>query len=302
MGTSSSGGGAGNGNPLIPSWIGIGDGPSPTPPAPPQPEPSDEPNTDSKSDINPNGTPPPNINPNPASPLHPPIPNRYTAPRRAFNKFVASSGSDSKALRRALKGYSKHAAGDSSGMARRMTPSVSRVAGFVNAINAIKRDGVQAALMTFNLGAYNNKPLLETLAALADEVFKDTGKPFENTQDDSITKEAYANTLIRISEIGEIDLNNLTNENVEVMVATFIEETISQRVISDIGNKMTKLQSDPIKLIEIENMVYQMVSGLVRNTIMPEIIATQRGDRQNLEKNIENVYRIAFDVISAINE
>ncbi len=280
MGTSSSGAGAGNKNPLIPSWIAGEDSPT----SPPQDASNDDGNGKS---------------------VHQPDPqlsNRYTAPRKAFNKFISSRGGDTKALRKALKNYSRNAAGGTSGMAKRMRPATARVAGFVTAINTIRQVGVTNALRQFNLSAYHNSPLLDTLSALCDEIFKDSGKPFENTQDDSITKEAYANTVMRISEIDDIALDKLTNENVEVMVAIFIEETIAQRVITDIGNKMTRLETDPVKLVEMENTVYQMVNGLVRNQIMPEIIATQLGDKQFLEKNIENVYRIAFDVMSNIKE
>jgi len=285
MGTSSSGGGAGNGNPLIPSWIPAGDPATPLP---------DKPKDDIQKTDNPDSK---------ATPLsRPNILNRYTAPRKDFNKFISGRGSKSNALRRALKTYSRNAAGTTTGMAKRMAPSVSRVSRFVTTIDVIRQAGLNQALSQFNLSEYINRPLLDILSALCDEVFKDTGKLFENTQDDSVTKEAYANTVVRVCEIENIELNNLTNEHVEVMIATFIEETIAQRVIMDIGNKMAKLEPDPSKLVEIENTVYQIVNGLVRNQIMPEVIASQRGERQNLEKNIENVYRVAFDVMSNINE
>lgn len=294
MGTSSSGGGAGNKNPLIPSWIPSNN--SPQQDGPPNNDDGKDVPKEKPNDIKPSDAPKPAPRPQPI------VPNRFTPPRREFNKYVSSGGSNRGSLRKALKGYSRNAAGNTSNLAHRMAPSTSRVAGFAETINTIKRTGLDNALQHFSLSNYNNKPLVDILSALCDEVFKDTGKAFENTQDDSITKQAYANTVVRICEEDGIDINNLSNENVEVMIAIFIEETIAQRVINDIGNNMTKKEADVSKLLAIENNVYQMVNGLVRNEIMPEIIATQRGDKESLEKNIENVYRTAFDVLSNLND
>ena len=148
MGTSSSGGGGGNRNPLIPSWISGGDAPAPAPPTPPPPPPEapqdGKEKPDAKPEPKPDGKPEPK--PNPPSPPAPQIPNRYTGPRKDFNKFVSSRGSNTGALRKALKGYSRHAAGSSTGMARRMSPAASRVASFVTAINTIRQAGVSVRL------------------------------------------------------------------------------------------------------------------------------------------------------------
>jgi hypothetical protein len=165
-------------------------------------------------------------------------------------------------------------------------------------MDTVRAVGKQQALIQYNLGNYQDKPILDVLSALCDVIFEDTGKAYEDTQDDNISKHAYVNTIMRICEIDGIDLDHLTNEQVEVMTAIFIEETIAQRVINDVGNKLTERNTNINALVDIENSIYQIVSGLVRNQIMPAIIATQRGDRQNLEARIENIYRIAFDAMS----
>ncbi|WP_018615260.1 Qat anti-phage system associated protein QatB [Segetibacter koreensis] len=311
MGTSSSGGGAGGGNPLIPSWIDNGGLP------PPQSSPPDMDQTDQSSpednsgDAEPgdnNGGPAPNgdgetsINP-PLGGAETRSNNRYTLPKKQFNKYSRSGGRDTTSLRQALKSYSRTAAGSTSALARRMRPSASRVAIFYETIDTIRRRGATTALTEFNLAEYVNQPLLDTLSALGDLVFSDTGKVYEDTQDDSITKVAYANTVIRICEDApDMDLNDLSNDQVEVMMAIFIEETIAQRVINDIGNQYTETLVDIEALLEIENGIYQIVKGMVRNQIMPEISATRRGDKQDLERNIENIYRTAFDAMAGTND
>ncbi|HXD79355.1 MAG TPA: Qat anti-phage system associated protein QatB [Puia sp.] len=186
-------------------------------------------------------------------------------------------------------------------MATRMRPSASRVARFSGVMDTVRSVGRQQALIQFNLANYQDRPILDVLSALCDVIFEDTGRAYEDTQDDNISKHAYANTVVRICEIDGIDLDHLTNDQVEVMIAIFIEETIAQRVINDVGNKLTEKNTDIDALVDIENSIYQIVNGLVRNQIMPEIMATDRGDRQNLEARIENIYRIAFDAMSTQN-
>lgn len=307
MGTSSSGSGAGGANPLIPSWI------SPT--GAPQNQNSDNDDNDnnetnddvdneSSAKVNDNVSEETESQANSAgqnTELKPePKTNRYRQPKSDFNKFVRSGGQDRQAFSNALKGYSRNASGSTKALARRMSPSASRVGSFFEAINAIKNDGLSVTLKVFNLSSYENEPLLNTLSALSDVIFSDNEEAYENTQDDSITKLAYANTVTRICEETTLDLNTLTNEQIETMTAIFIEETIVQRVIVDLGNKMPAMVSDIDTLLEIENNAFQIVNGLVRNRIMPEIIATQRGTNKNINQQIENIYRIAFDALGGI--
>lgn len=313
MGTSSSGGGGGGGNPLIPSWIDNGGLPAPQPSLPPEGDQTDQsaPGDGTSDAENPgenNEVPQPNgdsessNNPSSAG-TETGSNNRYTAPKKQFNRYCRSGGRDTTSLRHALRSYSRTAAGSTTALARRMLPSASRVAIFYETIDTIRRRGATTALTEFSLTEYVNQPLLDTLSAIGELVFSDTGKVYEDTQDDSITKVAYANTVMRICEDApDMDLNDLSNEQVEVMMAIFIEETIAQRVINDIGNQYTETLVDIEALLEIENGIYQIVKGMVRNQIMPEISATRRGDRQSLERNIENIYRTAFDAMAGTND
>jgi len=189
MGTSASGGGARGGNPLIPGWIDGGGSSNQSYPAIPLPaeNPNSQQSNDNNAgvnDLNNNVAAGPGI----VAPLD--SLNRYRSPRTQFNKYVRSGGTNSGALKSALRNYSRNSAGGTRGMAKRMSPSTSRVAAFYNAINTIKEKGKGVALAQFNLSSYQNKPLFEILSSLSDEIFKDTGKVYEDTQDDSIVKQA----------------------------------------------------------------------------------------------------------------
>jgi hypothetical protein len=225
------------------------------------------------------------------------LPNRYRSPRSKFKVFSRDRNNNQAFLRDALRQYVRDSSGGSRTISRRMQPSSTRVARFFTVANAIRTDGVVTTLATFQLQAYNDRPLIEILAALTDIVFDDSSI-YHDIQDDSITKIAYVNTITRVDGLGVIDLDHLTNGNVELMIAIFIEETIVARVICDIGTKLYADLTDCNEALAIEETIYQIVSGYVRNDIMPDIIATQRGVIADLEAKMEQIYRIAFDCIA----
>ncbi|MGB8190809.1 MAG: Qat anti-phage system associated protein QatB [Chitinophagaceae bacterium] len=308
MGTSASGSGASGGNPLIPSWIDQG-GLPPSPAfqqEPPAQEASggndDTEVVDSADDSNntkqgEGASSSAFVNAQQAINHS----KRFQGPRTDFNKYISSGGSNSRALRNALRNYSRNASGGTQRLARRMQAATSRMASFYDVVDGMRQRGAQVVLREFNLETYQNKPIVEILSAFSDIIFTDTGKIYEDTQDDSIVRQAYSDTIIRISEIDGIDLDNLTNEQVEVMMAIFVEETIVHRVLNDIGNGLTEKNPNVQELVRLEENIYQVVSGLVRNHIMPEVIATNRGDKANMDKKIENIYRQAFDVLAGLN-
>ena len=293
MGTSASGSGPRPTTPLIPNWI-------------PDSEnlPPDNGNYDDTADNTPITNPADQLTNPSESPVEEnnvKVANRYYEARKLFSSFSKNRSSNHDAFKDSLKSYVRKGGGGSSTLAIRMRPSVARISRFHNVINTFREEGAAAALKSFNLDSYNNRPLLDVLSALTDIIFDDSSI-YNNIQDDSITKLAYTNTINRIVEIEGIDLNSLSNENIEVMIALFIEETIATKVICDIGISLFKTVQNCEEIIEIEETAYQIVSGLVRNKIMPEIIATQRGLVHGIEKSIENIYRIAFDSIARSNQ
>lgn len=287
MGTSSPGKGPRPTTPLIPRWI-------PNTPGPPPPQQDPQNNNDSEHNSNTRQP-----IPDAASTGEP---NRYYEARRNFTAFARNNSSSAHRnhLNKALKNYVSKSSGGSATLAKRMTPSISRIASFYNVVNTFREQGSAVAFRTFNIENYSDKPVIDILAALTDIIF-DASSPYHNTQDDSIAKMAYANTISRIAETENIDLDALTPQNVEVMMAIYIEETIATRVICDVGASLYKEINDPAEIIQAEETIYQIVTGLVRNQIMPEIVATRLGTSADLEKNIQRIYRIAFDCIAESN-
>jgi hypothetical protein len=97
-------------------------------------------------------------------------------------------------------------------------------------------------------------------------------------------------------------LFNLTEEGIETMMAIFIEETITTKLLYDIGAIISiELRSEQ-EIINIENITRQLVTGLVRNDIMSGIENIQTHSREALNRSITAVYQQVFESIEALTE
>ncbi|MBS1902857.1 MAG: hypothetical protein JSS75_04065 [Bacteroidetes bacterium] len=241
-----------------------------------------------------------------SSPLTPPseVGNRYSTSRRAFNDALRASTAEAgrTRLRTAMRSYVSKGAGGSRVLTRRMEAARNRVGSFYSALDTIQQYGKIAGLLRLNLDGYVNRPAQDILGALSDLIFQPDGKSFENTEDDYLVKEAYGNTVLRILREPDVSLDNLTSESVAAMTSIFICESIALRVLHDIGVHLYKSTTDVNRILRVEEDVYQLVEGLVRNTVMNHIASTPTTTKEDVERLMQSVYQIAFNSIEGVGE
>lgn len=219
-----------------------------------------------------------------------PLNNRFNSSQRGFRKAVQTG--EYSGLQRVLKTYISRASGGSSTSARRMSRSSKAIATFGNILTNIRENGLSSTLERLNLADYANRPAIEVLSALMEEICGASA-----LLDDAITRHAYAITVIRVvSDIPNLDLTSLTEGQVYEMMAIFLEESIVYRLICDVGRSQTVATSDPVRAIEIEDELYQIINGLVHSKIIPEL-RNSLGDQSFLSHEIQRVYQIAFQTI-----
>lgn len=271
-------------SPLIPDWIP--DTPLPEPEAEPDdqeddPQPGDQPSDDSDDTT---------VD---ESPIINDSGNRFYQSQRAFRTAVGSTNDRKGLLTRVVKNYVSKAGGGSGNMTKRMRRSSKAIAAFGSLLNEIKEKGVEEALKGIKLENLINHPAVEVLAALMDLVCG-----VGALLDDAITKQAYAQTIIKLDEQNPgLDLESLNEAQLCQMMATFLEETIVYRLISDIGRSLTVATFNEEESRQIEETLYQIVNGLVNSTIVPRL-KEALNDVDNLEKEMDKIYLIAFNSIS----
>lgn len=218
--------------------------------------------------------------------------NRFYQSQRAFKRAINSTSDRKGALTRVVKNYVSKAGGGSDNMTKRMRRSSSAIARFGGFLNDIQKNGLEQALKGIQLDQLVNKSAVEILGALMDLVCG-----VGALLDDAITKQAYAQTIVRVDEENpDLDLKSLNEPQLCQMMATFLEETIVYRLISDIGRSLTVATFNVEESRQIEETLYQIVNGLVNATILPKLEEAVK-DVKSLEKEMDKIYQIAFKSI-----
>lgn len=296
MGTSSTYGGPGGGNPLVPSWLDAGGGPPP--------QIADEPTYSdvSKDPASPipgggssDGPVPPRLPPGPTLPIPAPTPRRFSAARTNFSKFAASGGSDRKSLGRAISGYVATASGGSRIAARRMGASRyagARLVGFLS--DAISR-GANTALHSLNLDALAGRPVEEVFLGLSDYVCPNYG-----TVDEAIARDAFIETIADLASSGITDLNSMTGDQIQTVFELYSTHAIEARICNDIGNKVLTFPTD----IQAAQNVQNQLRDFIRRGVA-DALTRSRAELDNLTPDrvfefVEGVYESAFSVLEAL--
>lgn len=286
MGTSTNRRGISPATPLLPDWLD-------------EEEEETEENDDPQEENEPEDSDQPDQPGDEEVPAEPPVPdddnpdiprNRFDASQRGFREAVRTGMPAG--LGRVVKNYYRHALGGPRRAAQRMQSSSRAVARFGGILSDIQQQGLAPVLAQYNLAQYTGRPVVEVLSALMEAVCGTS-----SLLDNAVTKYAYAQAVVRIiDENPALDLSSLTSTQVAEMMAVFLEESLVYRLICDVGRALTVATSTPAQALQAEEQLSQIVSGLIRSTIVPELQkATQ--DKATIERKLARIYRIAIQTI-----
>lgn len=216
--------------------------------------------------------------------------NRFNASQQGFREAVRTGTSTG--LGRVVKNYYRHALGGPKRAAQRLQSSSRAVARLGGVLSDIQQQGLVPVLTHYNLVQYAGRPVVEVLSALM-EVVCGTSSLLDN----AVIKYAYTQAVVRIiDENPALDLNSLTGAQVAEMMAVFLEESLVYRLICDVGRSLTVATSNPAQALQAEEQLSQIVSGLIRSTIVPELQKAIQ-DKATIERKLNRIYRIAIKTL-----
>lgn len=294
MGTSTDRRGIRPASPLLPDWLDEDENDDDAN----EPEDDGEPDDDSLED---NGEPqedkgpadeaPEQTDPKPDEEDNSDVPsNRFNRSQRDFREAVRTGNADG--LGRVVKNYYHHALGGSKQAAQRMQSSSRAVARLGGLLVDIQQQGLSHVLSQYNLAQYAGRPVIEVLSALMDAVCDNSA-----ILDNAVTKYAYSLAIVRIiDENPTLDLTNLAGAQIAEMMAIFLEESLVYRLVCDVGRSLTVATSNPAQALQVEEQLYQIVSGLIRSTIVPELQNAIQ-DKATIDAKLARIYRIAVQTI-----
>ena len=275
MGTSSSFGGAGSGTPLLPSWA---DPPNPFPPdSPPADQPVDNANL------------PENL---PRPPMQPPPElDRFRVARYNFSRFVSSGGTDRGALGRAVRDHIRTVSGGSRTAARRMGTSRRAASNLVGVLRDIQSRGITETLRKLSLDHLVGRSPKEILIAFTDIICRPGG-----TIDEGIARDAYVETILEVTEIGE-SLNSLTEDQIGAVTIGFIGRSIVNRIINDIGQKLDVRALSGEQANYLMTVLKDLVHGAVKDRLQESIQSTRAIPQSKLDSEMTLIYERAWNFV-----
>lgn len=281
MGTSSSFKGIGKGKPLTPSWAGDGGGGDSNGNPPDDPNQPDQPDEVNPED-NPQETETPSVN--------------LTQARINITKYVRNNR-DQSYLRRGISSYVKRGLGGSSKASGRMVVSRKAATRLYSVVQNFITQGTAAVIERFHLHHLRDTGLQSIFTELADFVCTPT-----SGLDEAITRNAYLQTVALFPTLGINDQGEMTAEMARDIMLTFITETIFTRVLVDIGEGIRKHATDSNDIIRIERDIHGYIQGSIQDRLRDEMERVGMVDQKEIERHMQEVYEIAFEILEGGDE
>ena len=83
---------------------------------------------------------------------------------------------------------------------------------------------------------------------------------------------------------------------------TFIAESIFTRVLVDIGDGIRKHAADSNDIIRIERDIHGYIQGSIQDRLRDELERLGAADQHEIERHMQEVYEIAFEILEGGDE
>lgn len=270
MGTSTHNGGQKGGTPLVPSWL-------------------------EQPDVNPQ-------NENGLGPDGSQIPpvgdvDRFRTPRGEFTRYINSGGRDSSLGRKSVSNYIRNSLGGSSNATQRMGAARSSSARLLNVAGVFASGGARAVEQYLSIENLSHKTASDAFIAITDFICPDGGP-----QDEGIARSAYISAIEESPEIATIKFEDLTSEQIMVIVERTMANAIFNRITNDIGNKIILL---PQERAISDRLIVQMkdfVKGSVSDSVINLDIKAGNIRQGDSLRIVDRVYKAAFEIMVSAGE
>lgn len=266
MGTSTHNGGQKGGTPLVPSWL----------------QPSDE-----------------NMQNEMSGTQIPPMGNadRFTAPRGKFTRYINSGGRDSSLGQKSISNYISKSLSGSSNATQRMGAARSSTARLLSIAGAFASGGARAVEQYLSIKNLSHKTACEAFIAITDFICPDGGP-----QDEGIARSAYISAIEESPDIATIKFEDLTAEQILIIVERTMANAIFSRITNDIGNKIILLPQDRTTSDSIIVQMKDFVKGSVSDAVANLDIQAGNIKQGDSLKIVDQVYKEAFDIMVSAGE
>lgn len=224
-------------------------------------------------------------------------PDRFTGPRGEFTRYINSSGRNTGMAKKSISNYVRYSMGGSANATRRLGAARNSSARLLNIVGAFTTGGAQAVEQYLSLENLAKKPASEAFIAIADFVCPDGGP-----QDEGIARSAYIAAIEESPEIATIPFEDLTSEQMLLIVEKSMANVVCGRLLNDIGNRIIMLPDD----IDIANILVTQIKQFIQGAIS-DAISMLGVNVNNLSQNrsieiVNQVYQTAYEIMAIEGE
>lgn len=286
MGTSSSSGGSRPTTPLVPTWLDDL-APEPLPDQAAAVDPNHVNDDPSGADVSgaEDAAPRPPVEP-------PPEPDRFRRARADFSRFAGSGGADSRALRRAVKDYVRSGAGGSRSAVKRLGHSRTAAINTLGILRSIQRDGVQATLLYLNLGRLVGSSPADVFLGITEVVCRDG-----SSLDEAIARNAWLNTVSEIDQLGIIDLESLTVEQIHEIFLSFIAHAIEALLFHEIGINGFRYAGELGRIESFQEQLRNYIQRAVRDSFHGDLRSLSSMSDADIRVIVDKTFQEAWELL-----
>lgn len=203
----------------------------------------------------------------PPPPSLPPVPaggdkDRFTSARSNFSRFAASGGSDRRRLGRAVSNYVSRSAGGSSTAAQRIGSARRTSAQLATLLSGAIANGPRATLQALNLGSLAGQPVEQVFLGLMDYVCPEGG-----SIDESISREAFIETIADLAENGITDFDTLDTAQLQTILELYAAHAIEARLCNDIGMQTIALPASVADAEKVQTQLFDFIRRSVSDSL-----------------------------------
>lgn len=232
----------------------------------------------------------------PGQPL-PANPKRFSAPRSNFTRYVNRGGSGGGSLHRATSNYVLNSLGGSQNATTRLGSARNSTARLVSVFNSFVNRGVAETSRDYNLGDIIGRSAPDVLLRIMDFVCPDGG-----STDEGIARNSYIEALSTLPGWEDKTIESLTPPEFLAFTEIYIANVIEERLVNDIGNKLFALPDDVAQVERLQGQLKDYIKGAVSDSVSKLNIDIRSIDTSQTKAIVDSIYRIAYDILSELEE
>jgi hypothetical protein len=223
--------------------------------------------------------------------------NRFTQPRGEFTRYINSDGRDIGMAKKSIANYVRNSMGGSRNATLRLGAARNSSSRFLNITGIFASGGAQAVEQYLSLENLTKKNAMDALLAITDFICPDGGP-----QDEGIARNAYITAIEESPELASIPFEELTAEQMLLIVQKSMVNIVCGRIINDIGNKIIMLPENMDIAEKLVIQIKEFIKGAISDAISKLKIDINNLSQRKSIDIIDAVYQTAFEIIAEVGD